>query len=198
MSNGRDAVGAGGEGSVEGAVRLRVPDRAQVAMAVSSPDELIGPGHRARVVWAVVCAMDLSDFSAPIKARDGVGGRDATDPRLLVSLWLYGSIRGVGSARELARLCRESGPYRWLCGGVTVNHHLLSDFRTGHAAALDALFTRTIAALVEQGLVTVRRVSQDRVRVRASGGVELPPGLDADGTAGRRRGAREGAGFADG
>ena len=168
MSNGCDAAGAGGGGG--GAVRLRVPDRAQVSMAVSSPDGLVGPGHRARVVWAVVCAMDLAEFAAPIRARDGVGGRDATDPRLLVSLWLYASIRGVGSARELARLCRESAPYRWLCGGVGVNHHLLSDFRTGHAAALDALFTRTIAALVGQGLVAVRRVSRDGVRVRASAG----------------------------
>jgi transposase len=153
MSEGRDAVGAGGGGVVGGAVRLRVPDRAQVAVAVSSPDELIGPGHRARVVWEVVCAMDLSDFSAPIRARDGVGGRDATDPRLLVSLWLYAPLRGVGSARELARLCAESKPYQWLCGGVGVNHHLLSDFRSEGGKKWDRLLTQIVAALMHEGLV---------------------------------------------
>jgi Transposase domain (DUF772) len=73
----------------------------------------------------------------PIRAREGVAGRDATDPRLLVGLWLYACIRGIGSARELARRCEESAAFRWLCGGVTVNHRLPSDFRGDHGAALD-------------------------------------------------------------
>jgi transposase len=163
MNNARTASGAA-------SVRLRVPDRTQVEMRMESPDELIPAAHPARVVWRVAESMDLSAFHGPIKARDGVRGRDATDPRLLVALWLYATIRGVGSARELARLCRESRPYQWLCGGVTVNHHLLSDFRVDHGAALDDLLTRAVAALVGQGLVTVRRISQDGTRVRACAG----------------------------
>jgi transposase len=139
-------------------------------MVIASPDDLIGTAHPARGVWAVVEQMDLSAFHAPMKARDGVCGRDATDPRLLTGLWLYANTRGIGSAREIERLCTESNPYRWMCGGVTVNHHLLSDFRSGHGAALDALFTRTLASLVKQGLVKVYRVSQDGTRVRASAG----------------------------
>lgn len=139
-------------------------------MKIQSPDDLIRVDHPARVVWAVVEQMDLSAFHTPIKAREGVCGRDSTDPRLLVGLWLYAITRGVGSARELERLCNESDPYRWMCGGVTVNHHLLSDFRSGHGAALDALFTRSIASLVKQGLVKVFRISQDGTRVRACAG----------------------------
>jgi transposase len=150
--------------------RLRTPDRSQVMMSVQSPDELIPADHTARLVWQVVQAMDLSAFCAPIKARDGVCGRNATAPNLLVALWLYATLRGVGSARELARLCTECKPYLWLCGGVTVNHHLLSDFRVDHAAALDELFTRTIASLVQQKLVKVYRISQDGMRVRACAG----------------------------
>jgi len=56
-------------------------------------------------------------FFRTIKAREGVAGRDATDPRLLVGLWLYACIRGIGSARELARRSEESAAFRWLCGG---------------------------------------------------------------------------------
>jgi hypothetical protein len=85
-------------------------------------------------------------------------------------LWLYAAVRGVGSARELARLCKESAPYKWLCGGVSVNHHSLSDFRVDHGAALDALFTRIIATLVDKGLVKVYRISQDGTRQRACAG----------------------------
>jgi transposase len=155
-------------------VRLRTPDRSQAEMTVSCPDELVGPDHPVRVIWRVVCRQDesgaLSAFYGPIRARDGVCGRDATDPRLLVALWLQGCADGVGSARELARLCLDSAPYRWLCGGVSVNHHLLSDFRVGFGDALDGLFTRVLASLAGQGLVTVHRISQDGTRVRACAG----------------------------
>lgn len=136
-------------------------------MSMRSPDDLIDAGHPARLVWRVVSTLDLSLFYAPIKAREGSPGRDATDPRLLVALWLYAAIDGVGSARELARLCTQSHPYLWLCGGVTLNHHTLSDFRVGHAHALDELFTQVIASLVQKNLVQVHRISQDGTRVRA-------------------------------
>lgn len=152
------------------AVRLREPDRSQMQMIVQSPDELIPQDHEARVIWRVCQAQDWSAFCEPIKARQGVCGRDATSPMLLAALWLYAAMRGVGSARELARLCKESNPYRWLCGGVSLNHHTLSDFRVNHGDPLDALFTRMIAMLVEKKRVKVYRISQDGTRVRACAG----------------------------
>jgi len=152
------------------AVRLRVPERRQVAMVVQCPDDLVAAQHPVRMVMALLETLDLARFSERIRAREGVAGRDATDPRLLVGLWLYACIRGIGSARELARRCEESAAFRWLCGGVTVNHRLLSDFRVDHGAALDELFTRVIASLVDKELVSVSRVSQDGVRVRVSAG----------------------------
>jgi transposase len=152
------------------AVRLRTPERRQMAMVVQCPDDLVSPAHPVRLVMAAVEKLDVSRFCAPIKAREGSAGGDATDPRLLVGLWLYACIRGIGSARELARGCEESAPFRWLCGGVTVNHRLLSDFRTDHGAALDDLFTQVIASLVDKEVVSVSRVSQDGVRVRVRAG----------------------------
>ncbi len=141
-----------------------------MAMVVQCPDDLVAAEHAVRMVAALVETLDVSGFGEPIKAREGVAGRDATDPGLLVGLWLYACIRGIGSARELARRCEESAAFRWLCGGVTVNHRLLSDFRGDHGAALDELFTQVIASLVDKELVSVSRVSQDGVRVRVSAG----------------------------
>jgi transposase len=157
-------------GKVQGDVRLRVPQRLQMAMVVQCPDDLVSPTHPVRVVLCVVEKLDLSRFHESIKARAGEAGRDATDPQLLVALWLYACIRGIGSARELARRCRESAPFQWLCGGVSINYHLLADFRTGYGAALDDLFTQVIASLVDKDVVRVSRVSQDGVRVRVSAG----------------------------
>src|SRR5258705_6380754 len=119
---------------------------------------------------AVVEKLEVSGFCERIRAREGQAGRDATDPQLLVGLWLYACIRGIGSARELARRCEDSAAFRWLCGGVGVNHRLLSDFRTAHGEALDGLFTQVLATLVDKDIVAVSRVSQDGVRVRVSAG----------------------------
>jgi transposase len=167
MGDAGTAVGSEGR---QAAVRLRVPERRQMEWVAQCPDDLVGADHPVRLVAAVVEKLDVSGFEAAIKARTGVAGQDTTDPRLVIGLWLYACIRGIGSARELARRCTEGAPFRWLCGGVTVNHRLLSDFRTDHGAALDELFSQVIASLVDKNVVAVSRVSQDGVRVRVSAG----------------------------
>jgi transposase len=161
-----------GESVIEprGAVRLRKPERRQLAMVTQCADDLVRALHPVRTLMALVEKLDVSGFCEPIRAREGVAGRDATDPRLLVCLWLYACVRGIGSARELARRCEESAPFRWLCGGVSVNHRLLSDFRCDHADALDAVFTQVLVTLVDKKLVRVSRISQDGVRIRVSAG----------------------------
>jgi transposase len=161
---------AGAVAGAAGALRLRKPERRQMEWVAQCSDDLVSLAHPVRTVAAVVAKLDVSAFGEAIQARDGVAGRDATDPELLVALWLYGCIRGIGSARELARRCEESLPFRWLCGGVSVNHRMLSEFRTAQGAALDELFTQVIASLVDQELVSVSRISQDGVRVRVSAG----------------------------
>ena len=148
-------------------VRLRLADRQQLVMTMQCDDDLVDADHPVRVIWQVVCTLDLSRFYATIRARAGQVGRDPTDPRLLVALWLWAATDGVGSARELARLCTQSNPYRWLCGGVSLNHHTLGDFRVDHGAALDDLLTQVIASLVEKKLVSVHRITQDGTRLRA-------------------------------
>jgi transposase len=159
--------------SVQTAARLRTPERMQVHMVMQCVNDLVPASHQVRTVVAFVATLDLSAFFEPIKARIGHAGRDATHPMVLVCLWLYACIRGIGSARELARRCdpiEGNASFRFICGGVTVNHRMLSDFRVDHADALDKLFTQIVALMVNKGLVKVRRISQDGTRVRASAG----------------------------
>jgi transposase len=151
-------------------VRLRTPERRQIEMVPRCLDDLVSPLHPVRLIARVVEHLDLSAFCQPIKAREGVAGRDATDPQLLVALWLYAYVRGIGSAHELARQCQENQAFLWLLGGVTVNHRLLSDFRSQGGSALDQIFTQVIASLVDQGVVKVSRISQDGLRVRVGAG----------------------------
>jgi transposase len=163
-------IGKGGGVVMEEAVRLRRVNRDQLRLEAVDLDSLVEGDHPARAIWRVLEAMELSRFYAPIKAREGVAGQNATDPRILLALWLYGLSEGVASARELARLTEAHKVYRWICGGVTVNHHLLSDFRTAHGAAVDELMSQVLAVLMHKGLVKLHRVAQDGTRVRASAG----------------------------
>lgn len=150
--------------------RLRTANRLQVQLRPVDLESLIPPDHDARAMWELLGRLDLTAFYAGIKARGTSPGRAATDPRILLCLWLYATSQGVGSTRQLARLCDEHDAYRWICGGVTVNHSMLAEFRVGHGDALDELMTQLLAVLLERGLVTLRQVAQDGTRVRASAG----------------------------
>jgi transposase len=153
-----------------GRPRLRRAERHQVVMQVASLDSLLPEDHGARVVWEYVEGLDLSPLYEQIRAVQGRAGRDAIDPRILLALWLYATVDGVGSARQLARLCEDHIAYRWICGGVSVNYHTLSDFRTGPVQLLDDLLTDSVATLMHEGLVALHRVAQDGMRVRANAG----------------------------
>ncbi len=145
-------------------------ERRQVELRAVSLDELIEPGHLARLVWGVVQRFDLTPLLAGVEAREGEPGHAQTDPAILVALWLYATLEGVGSARELERLCEQHHAYRWLCGGVGVNYHGLSDFRVEHEAWLDAELTRGMASLLEAEAIDLDSVAQDGLRVRAAAG----------------------------
>jgi len=156
-----------------GIPRLRKPERHQVEMQFLSLDQLLEPDHPARAIWAAVKRLDLSRWLNLVKAVEGSAGRAATDPALLVAVWVYATVNGVGSARHLATLCdpvQGQLGYRWLCGGVTLNHHTLSDFRVEHGAAWDELVTQIAGSLMHVGLVTMTRVAQDGMRVEANAG----------------------------
>ena len=153
-----------------GRARLREVNRAQLEWRPVDLDSLLPDDHRARLVWEYVVGLDLTPLYARIAAVEGHAGAPATDPRLLLALWLQATLDGVGSARALARLCEEHVAYQWLCGGVTVNYHTLADFRTTHVEVLDTLLTQSVATLLAEQLVTLEQVAQDGVRVRASAG----------------------------
>jgi transposase len=158
------------ERPARGKPRLWRANRQQVEMRLASLDALLPADHRARLVWALVQDYDLSAFYAQIEAVEGAPGHPAIDPALLLAVWLYATLEGVGSARALERLCAEHLAYQWLLGGVSVNYHTLADFRVTREAALDAVLTHSVAALMREGLVDLTQTAQDGVRLRASAG----------------------------
>jgi transposase len=154
----------------QGAPRLLEANRSQIELRASDLESLLAEEHRARLVWGYVVRQDLSRLFEAVKARGSNAGRAAIDPRILFALWLYATLDGVGSGREVARLTQEHDAYRWICGGVSVNYHALNDFRAGNELLMDELLTDNVAALAAVGAIRLERVAQDGMRVRADAG----------------------------
>jgi len=153
-----------------GRPRLREPVRDQLELRCVDIESLIGEDHPARLFWAYVEQVDLRELEDAIKAREGRPGHPTITPRLLLALWLYAYSQGVGSARALDRLCTSHDGYRWLCGGVSVNYHTLSDFRVENERLLENLLILHLVALAMAGLVDFTTLMQDGIRIRAAAG----------------------------
>jgi len=151
-------------------VRVIGPDRAQLRWDVVDLDSQLPDDHRARLVWAFVEGLDLSEFYDRIKARDAVAGRPATDPRVVLAVWLYATLEGIGSARAIDRLCQQHAADRWLCGGAPINHDLLATFRRENAVLLDRLLTPSVTGLIAEKLITLEEMAIDGTKVRACAG----------------------------
>jgi transposase len=149
--------------------RLRKADRSRKLLATTL-DELVSHDHPVRAIWDYVNLLDLEPLEKCIRAVEGVPGRNATDPRVLLALWIWATSDGIGSARAIERLCRECNPYQWLAGGVSLNYHLLSSFRSNHEAVFDKFLRDHVSALLHQGLIELACVAQDGMRTRASAG----------------------------
>jgi len=150
--------------------RVLRPNRQQVEWAPRDLEAVLPEDHPARAIWGLLEKLNLAAFYGSINAVLDRPGRPTTDPQALLALWLLATVEGVGSARQLARLCEQHDAYRWLRGGVPINYHMLSDFRVAHQAALDELLSQIVASLMAAGAVTLERVAQDGMRVRASAG----------------------------
>lgn len=150
--------------------RVSRPERFQVAMHFHSLDQMLPSDHRARLVWEYVKGLNLDLLYSQIEVTDNLAGRSATDPAILVALWLLATLDGIGSARELGRRCESDIPYLWICGGVGTNYHTLSDFRSQQVEFLDQMLVDSVTSMIVQGLVSLETVAQDGMRVRASAG----------------------------
>tara|TARA_R110000744_G_scaffold216405_1_gene335203 strand:- start:154 stop:1446 length:1293 start_codon:yes stop_codon:yes gene_type:complete len=150
--------------------RVNRPERSQVEMHCFSLEQLLPKDHRARLVWSYVQQLDLEPCYEQIVVSDSQSGRSAIAPEILYSLWLLATLDGIGSAREIERRCKLDIPYMWICGNVSVNHHTISDFRTGHVELLDRNLVDSVASMIYTGIVPLETIAVDGMRVRANAG----------------------------
>ena len=149
--------------------RLKIEpiNRDQLLLRPVDVEKLVPEDDSVRAIWALTGQMDLGVFYDAVESYAGEAGREAIDPRLMISIWVYAYSMGVSSAREISRLMEYHPGLQWLSGMREINHHTLSDFRIAHQKALDELFTQVLGVLSHQGLVTMERVMQDGTKIQA-------------------------------
>jgi transposase len=150
--------------------RLNCADRNQANTLPIQIDNLIENDHPARIIWAFVDGLDLSPLYQQVRALEGAVGRSATDAKILMAIWLFSIINHETRARRIAELCTTHLAYIWLCGGVGINHHTLSDFWYQNEEYLQQQFTLHLTVLIKEGFVKIDRVAQDGIRIRANAG----------------------------
>jgi transposase len=143
-------------------------NRQQLQMRPVDVEKLVGEDHPVRAIWELVGQLDLRSYYEEVQAVEGKAGRDAYDARLLISLWIYACSQGVGSGRELSRLCGYHPAYQWLTGMEVVNYHTLCDFRVKHDKGLKEIFTQILGVLSAEELITLERVTHDGTRIKAN------------------------------
>jgi transposase len=148
-------------------VRLKLVNREQMVLRPMDVERLVSEDHEVRAIWEFVGCLDLSRYYEDIEVVEGEAGRSASDPRLLISLWIYAYSKGVSAAREISRLSEYDPAYQWLTGMEPINYHTLSDFRVKHKEALDELFTQVLGLLSAEGLISLERVMHDGTKVKA-------------------------------
>ena len=60
-------------------------------------DAEVPADHEVRAIAAVVDKLDLRGLYADVRARGEIAGAPATDPKILLGLWVYATRDGVGS-----------------------------------------------------------------------------------------------------
>ena len=154
----------------EPAPRLKTINRKQLLLRPIDVERLVPDDHEVRAIWEFTGHLDLTAYYQAIHAVEGRAGCTAFDPRLLVSIWIYAYSKGIGSAREISRLCEYDPAYQWLTGMEPINYHTLADFRSSHKDSLDQLFVQVLGIMSAEGLITLERIMHDGTKVKALAG----------------------------
>lgn len=135
---------------------LLTQDREQWMLC--SLDSLVASDSVARIIDAFVRSLDMSELGFT-KASAAEEGRPSYDPRLLLSLFIYGYRKAIRSSRKLEDACKVNLEVKWLMGGLEPDFRTISDFRKDNADNLKAVFhefNRHLAAAdIAAGFVSV-------------------------------------------
>jgi transposase len=139
-------------------------NRDQVSFMPYDLNEWLPEDHLARFVVDIVSKMDLC------QVYSGYSGKGSTpyDPKLLLSLIVYGYSTGVFSSRKIEASTYDSVAFRFIAGNHHPDHDTISGFRKKFLPQMKGWFKEILLIGNELGLIKLGNIFIDGTKVQAN------------------------------
>jgi transposase len=120
--------------------------------------------HLARFIVDTVEILDLND----IYKEYTKGGKEAYDPKAMLSLLFYGYATGVFSSRKIEQATYDSIAFRYISVNTHPDHDTIANFRKCFLPQISELFVQILSIAQAAGLLKVGKVSLDGTKIKAN------------------------------
>lgn len=120
-------------------------------------------------VWLIIAMVERLDTTVLHGLRQTGGvGRRGYDPDMLLTLLIWAWANGQRSSRKIERLCSRDLSFRVICAGDVPDHVTISRFRAEASPVMGELFTQTLLACAEMGMVRLGVVALDGTKIASN------------------------------
>ena len=144
--------------------RFQFPDRMQMMLMPHCIDDWIPEDHFARFIVEILEQIDMSKIYNQYTSR----GARAYDPRMLLSLMVYGYTQGIVSSRKIEAATHSDIAFRFLSGNLHPDHDTIATFRKRFLQEIKGYFTDVILIANEMGLVKMGNLYLDGTKMNAN------------------------------
>ena len=125
--------------------------------------ECLPPDHLVRFVVDIIALLDVNC----IYVQYGDRGGKAYAPEILLGVLFYGYATGVFSSRKIEKKTIESIPFRYIAGGMHIDHDTIADFRKTFLPEIRELFVQILLLAHIAGVLKVGNISLDGSKIHA-------------------------------
>ena len=134
-------------------------NREQQYLMPPSVKEWLPEGDLSWFVIDAVEQMELKEFYS--KYRGDGCGRAAFNPKMMVSLLLYGYSLGERSSRRIEIFCERDVGFRVVTANQKPDHSTISRFRKKYEKELEGLFIKVLKMCAEAKMLKVGTIALD-------------------------------------
>ncbi|MDH4263827.1 MAG: IS1182 family transposase [Spirochaetia bacterium] len=144
--------------------RLKGCDREQTILFSKSLADHLGEKHE---IHSFIRLIDELSIRAFLERYSSEGGK-AYNPRIILSILIYGFHRGWHSSRDLQKACEENAAMRYLVGAHQVKFRAIAEFRVKFHNEIDGAFSQSVSLLKSRKKTVGIDVKIDGTKIKSS------------------------------
>lgn len=139
----------------------------QLLLLPPSIEELVAPGHIARVINDFINSLNINEIS---NAFPG-GGCPSYNPVMMLKVLIYAYSSKIFSSRDIERHLKQDIVFMWLSGMQYPDHNTINRFRSFYLSkVLDEVFFQVVWMLKEKGFISLKDLFVDGTKLEANAG----------------------------